>query len=306
MLARAAEAPFTAKVLEYCRLVELLLMMRDSERDNDFQMYMFANAIALGYVFAVTNCFNYVRCICERLLRWFVASPADMIIYTQLTFSMLTRWGKRILCDRLFEHVQTMIRAGCGRAWNPHNHKKIVRIASDVPAFAESRTRNVRSAEREMRADGGPGRLFWHGPWLAAAPAAPADGGLWIASVAFRRKHHVAGGFDARGSPTGLGAPVLVCNRKSGKMEALGPHEHTSLHVRGEKPSAEGLCGFVIGPTRASAYTDRWCGTSARGTPSAARKSAQSSAPSTSTTRRCSSCWRSATSELSPPRATPS
>jgi len=61
VLWRAAKALIVAKVVEYCRNVAVLLLLRDSERENNFCAYQLAN-------------------------------------------------------DRWFEHVQKVIRMGCGHA----------------------------------------------------------------------------------------------------------------------------------------------------------------------------------------------
>lgn len=265
MLARAAQAPLAAKAVEYCRLVEMLLMFRDAERNNDFAMYQLVSSMALGFGFAVTNCYNYVRCMCERLLRWGVASRADMIVYTELTFTMTTRWGKRIYADRWFEHVQKMIRAGTGRLWNPFNHKRIMRIASDVPAFAASRLRNVRSASRAARADSSaPGHVPWHKSWMAQEPGPPpGDAPLFCPSVAFRaaqrllRNSCIAGGYGADGKPTGLGAP-LRAKARDGSFRPLKPLEYVSAHSASEQLCAEGLLAPCLGPERVRAYALRW------------------------------------------------
>lgn len=263
MLRRAATAPIVAKVVEYCRLAEVLLLFRDSERENDLRAYQLGNAIALGHIFAVTNCYNYVRNACERLLRWGVASEADKVIYAELGFTMRTRWRKPIFCDRWFEHVQKVIRMGCGHAWSPAIHARIMRVGSDAQAFAASRMRNLRGGTRKGRVGNAPGVLTWHASWLAPSPGPP-PGEQWAPSVAFRsvqramRKHCVAGGFDLSGAPTGgSSAPVMVSSSK-GKLRALGDGEYTSLHDGSEKLCAEGLCGSVVGPERARGYAERW------------------------------------------------
>jgi hypothetical protein len=96
-------------------------MMKDSEsigERGDPELFRIAQRLS-SIFYCVTNAFNYVRINCEERKWWGCASEALRRFTELFVFTKLTRWGKSVFSDRLFEWSQRDLRGFVGKKATP-------------------------------------------------------------------------------------------------------------------------------------------------------------------------------------------
>ena len=146
MLKRSVEIPICMAVLLDLRLLEILFMIRDSEKagtHGDLQMFLSCLRLSLP-LFAVAHATNYIHLVCE-LLEWFqLASDAERILFENFFFTKISNNGKPIWVDRGVEWTVRHIRAFLGHRVRSKNHDEYVnRVVGEIP-FRVRATRDLR------------------------------------------------------------------------------------------------------------------------------------------------------------------
>ena len=136
MLERAVDVPTCMAVLLDLRLLEILFMIRDSEKagtHGDVPLFLTCMRFSLP-LFAVTHATNYCHMVCD-FLEWFrLASDAEKILFENFFYTKLSNNGKPIWADRGVEWTVRHIRMFMGHRVRPKNHDMAVeRVVCELP-----------------------------------------------------------------------------------------------------------------------------------------------------------------------------
>ena len=136
MLDRAIEVPTCMAVLLDLRLLEILFMIRDSEKagtHGDVPLFLSCMRFSLP-LFAVTHATNYCHLV-SGFLEWFhLSSEAERILFENFFYTKLSNSGKPIWADRGVEWTVRHIRMFMGHRIRPKNHNESVeRVVGEIP-----------------------------------------------------------------------------------------------------------------------------------------------------------------------------
>ena len=136
MIRRAVEVPACMAILLDLRFLEILFMIRDSEKagtHGDVPLFLTCMRFSLP-LFAVTHATNYCHLVCDFLEWHKTASDADTILFENFFYTKLSNKGKPIWVDRGVEWTVRHIRMFMGHRVRPKNHDKIIeRVVGEVP-----------------------------------------------------------------------------------------------------------------------------------------------------------------------------
>jgi hypothetical protein len=128
MLQRASEHDHCMVVLMWLHFVEVTNIIRDSESENNANLYRTGARLAM-LLFAKTHCTKYVLMGLE-MFRWsMVASEADKKMFDECFFTKQTADGKHIWFDRFVEWVNKDIRFYLGKYAKPNQETLMQRTA---------------------------------------------------------------------------------------------------------------------------------------------------------------------------------
>jgi hypothetical protein len=265
MTARAAANPTLFKLVEFVTLIELLLTVRDTESEGDFDTYMQVNKLAASILLPVTNAHRYVRMVFDRVMRWTTGSPADMCIFRNFTFTGLSRAGVKRFKDRLHEWVQNQIRNTVHHTYKPSQDVLIRRRIENVDLVAKVRSRGsdisgVAPAARERSS-----MLYWHRRRREQSEGKPPPDRWagWANSVAFRGAQLVmlelelAGGYDPLGAPIGDPRAPPKTYTRARQTRVLAASELVDLRT-GLALDAGMLATPFLAPARARSYAEQF------------------------------------------------
>lgn len=126
MLQRALEHDHCMVVLMWLHFVEISNLIRDSESENDPELYR-AGATLSMLLFAKTNSTKYVRMGIEDFIWWQTSSEADRKLYNAFYFTKKTTSGKHIFFDRFVEWVNKDVRFYLGKYAKPNQERLMQR-----------------------------------------------------------------------------------------------------------------------------------------------------------------------------------
>lgn len=136
MIKRAIDIPMCMAILFDLRLIEILLMIRDSEKQGEFgDVEMFLRTLRLALpLFCITHAINYVHLVCE-FLKWYeLASEAERVLYKRFYYAKLSPNGKPLWADRGVEWTVRHLRQFMGHRKRPNGHDQYVeRTINDLP-----------------------------------------------------------------------------------------------------------------------------------------------------------------------------
>ena len=137
MLKRSIEKPMCQGILFDLRLLEIVFMIRDSEKSGthgDVSLFLSCLRFSLP-LFAITHAINYCYLVCEFLEWCKLASDAEKILFENFFYTKLSVGGKPIWADRGVEWTVGYIREFMGhRIKNHKNHDRVVdRTVADLP-----------------------------------------------------------------------------------------------------------------------------------------------------------------------------
>ena len=137
MLKRSIEKPMCQGILFDLRLLEIVFMIRDSEKagtHGDVPLFLTCLRFSLP-LFAITHATNYCYLVCEFLEWYKLASDAEKILFENFFYTKLSVGGKPIWADRGVEWTVGYIRKFMGhRIKSTKNHDRMVdRTVADLP-----------------------------------------------------------------------------------------------------------------------------------------------------------------------------
>ena len=137
MLKRSIEKPMCQGILFDLRLLEIVFMIRDSEKagtSGDVPLFLSCLRFSLP-LFAITHAVNYCHLVCDFLEWYKLASDAEKILFQNFFYTKLSVGGKPIWADRGVEWTVGYIREFMGhRIKNHKNHDRVVdRTVADLP-----------------------------------------------------------------------------------------------------------------------------------------------------------------------------
>ena len=135
MIKRAIEVPMCQGILFDLRLLEIVFMIRDSEKagtHGDVPLFLTCMRFSLP-LFAITHAINYCHLVCDFLEWYKMASQAEKILFDNFFYTKLSVGGKPIWADRGVEWTVGHIRKFMGRRIRQHNHDEAVeRLVADL------------------------------------------------------------------------------------------------------------------------------------------------------------------------------
>lgn len=134
MIDRAVEHPICMAVLLDLRLVEIALLIRDSEKSGergDINLFITTMKFALT-LFVVTHATHYAKICCEFLEWWELSSEADKKFFTTYLFTKMSPNGKPIWVDRGVEWTIRHVRMFLGRYARPNHADKMDKIVPEI------------------------------------------------------------------------------------------------------------------------------------------------------------------------------
>jgi hypothetical protein len=152
MLKRAVDIPMVMAVLFDLRLLEIALMIRDSEKTGthgDISLFLSTLRLSLS-LFTITHATNYCHLVAEFLEWWELASDAERTLFKNFYYTKVSPYGKPIWVDKGVEWTVRHIRGFMGHRVRPTNHNSIVeRIVSEIPRRTQAKRdlRNILGTE---------------------------------------------------------------------------------------------------------------------------------------------------------------
>lgn len=132
MIERAVQIPTVMAVLFDLRLLEILFMIRDSEKVG-VELFLTCLRFSLP-LFAVTHATNYCHLVCDFLEWYKMASDAEKVLFKNFYYTKLSPEGKPIWVDRGVEWTVRHLRMFLGHRVRAHNHDRMIeRAVSQIP-----------------------------------------------------------------------------------------------------------------------------------------------------------------------------
>ena len=136
MLERAVDVPMVMAVLFDLRLIEIALMIRDTEKtgkNGDVRLFLSTLRLSLA-LFSITHATNYCHLVAEFLEWWELASDAERLLFEKFYYTKISPCGKPIWVDRGVEWTVRHIRGFLGHRVRPANHDSVIeRVVSEIP-----------------------------------------------------------------------------------------------------------------------------------------------------------------------------
>jgi hypothetical protein len=145
MLKRAQEHDNCMIGLAWLNFVNINDMVRDSEQENDPELYRTAGCKLATLLFAKTNASKYVRMAMYYWIRWQCSSDAYRTIHGNFLFTKNTSGGKTVLFDRFEEWFNEDIRRYLGKYKRSNQELACVRAALLTTARKRAKLRGVES-----------------------------------------------------------------------------------------------------------------------------------------------------------------
>ena len=133
MIDRAVEIPTCMAVLLDLRLLEIVFMIRDSEKTGklgDVPLFLTCLRFALP-IFAITHAINYCHLVCDFLEWYKLASDAEKILFENFYYTVLSPEGKPIWTDRGVEWSVRHVRMFLGH--RVRSDRIVQRVVSQIP-----------------------------------------------------------------------------------------------------------------------------------------------------------------------------
>ena len=136
MLERAVDVLMVMAVLFDLRLIEIALMIRDTEKagkNGDVRLFLSTLRLSLA-LFSITHATNYCHLVAEFLEWWELASDAERLLFEKFYYTKISPCGKPIWVDRGVEWTVRHIRGFLGHRVRPANHDSVIeRVVSEIP-----------------------------------------------------------------------------------------------------------------------------------------------------------------------------
>jgi hypothetical protein len=128
MLERSGEHDICMVTLMWLHFVAIADMIRDSEKENDPELYQAGARLAL-LLYVKTHSTKYVRLGVSFWIYWSCASDADKVLYNSFYFTKKTANGKFIWVDRFEEWFNLDVRSYLGKYAKPNQEMLLQRTA---------------------------------------------------------------------------------------------------------------------------------------------------------------------------------
>jgi hypothetical protein len=128
MLERALEFDHCMVVLMWLHFVEVSNVIRDSEKENDPDLYRAGARLAL-LLYVKTHAIKYVRMGVQYWVWWHCSSEADKILHDKFYWTKKTTNGRTIWFDRFVEWFNKDVREYLGKYAKPNQELLLQRTA---------------------------------------------------------------------------------------------------------------------------------------------------------------------------------